>query len=354
MKRILSFALLLLVHCGGELDGVEFDPLINRQPKVLSVIPADGENGHEKTTVEMLFSQPVDPKTVTAKSVLVVPLAEGDVDPLALLKQAKDNKLTAVEGHYEVSPDGLTVRFHAARYFPAQTRCGVLVTPHLFSREQLPFNQTPGSGPNPFFSSFYTGGSAGGGESSSGGSATASTPALPKASFLKLNEIFYDAVGADGEGDLFIELLGEPDRDISGYHVYLVNGGDGKITGTIKIPTGMKTRSDGLFIIADAIPNQSGVTKVVTADMVLNFDPQNGPDCVQLVDPSGKLADAVGYGSPLVLRGENGLLCYEGTPGPDAPAGSSISRLPDAPDTDNNAADWAINNVPTPGSLEVE
>jgi len=359
MKRIGYLTLLMCLHCGSGLEPLGFDALVDKQPKVLSVTPVDGANGYDGSTVEVLFSRPIDSKTVSSKSFLVVPVAEGSVDVQALWKQAQDNKLTPNEGNYEVSPDGLTVRFHSSKSFPPKVRCGVLVTPKLFSQDQLPFNQTPGAGPNPFFSSFYAEGIASESEtvvddkSSSSTSSSVPPPALPKSIYLKLSEIFYDANGVDTNGDLFIELTGEPEHDISGYQINMVRGSDGKIMDTIKIPVGMETNGEGLFVIADAITGQPGMTKVVPVDFVTSLDPPNGPDCIQLVDPSGKLADAVGYGSPLVLRGENNLLCYEGLPAPDAPSGKSLTRRPETFDTDNNAEDWIINNTPTPGSVEV-
>jgi len=150
-------------------------------------------------------------------------------------------------------------------------------------------------------------------------------------------------VGSDAEGNLFIELLGEPERSIADYQMIMVSGDDGRIVDTIKIPKEMQTNQEGFFVIADAVTGQPGTTKVLGADWVTNFDPPNGPDCIQLLNPEGELVDVVGYGSPLVLRAENNLFCYQGAPVPDAPSGQSLSR--------DDFQNWVINAGPSPGKL---
>ena len=106
----------------------------------------------------------------------------------------------------------------------------------------------------------------------------------------------------------------------------------------------------GLYLIADAMTGSPGVSRVVGADFVDNFDPQNGPDCIQLIDHEGRLVDALGYGEPLVGTAENGLACYEGSPAADAASGESLSRSGGL-DTDLNSADFTTCDVPTPGYL---
>jgi hypothetical protein len=91
---------------------------------------------------------------------------------------------------------------------------------------------------------------------------------------------------------------------------------------------------------------------VELADLIVNFDPQNGPDGVQLLDDAGVLIDAVGYGEPIVELAENGLVAYEGTPAMDVGSGMSIARV-DTFDTDDNSLDFIQLEVPSPGVVEV-
>jgi hypothetical protein len=58
-----------------------------------------------------------------------------------------------------------------------------------------------------------------------------------------------------------------------------------------------------------------------------------------------EILDAVGYG--IFDVGE--IFAGEGAAAVDAPAGSSLARLFANVDTDDNAADFIVLNVPTPG-----
>ncbi len=340
------FWLLFLIAACGEIEPISLPSLIDQQPKVVSIVPIDGEN-FAGDVVEVTFNQPIDSKTVTNKSFLITAVEETP-DIAALWDKAKDGDVSTHPGTFEISEDQKTVRFKAQEPFPPAIRCGVLITPEVLSVDRLPLNQTPGEGPTPFFSSFYALG--GGDEEGTGSSQSADLPAtLSRPSYLMLNEVFYDAVGGDTNGDLFIELNGEPEKNLSGYQIIFVRGDDGVILDSLRIPNGMRTNAEGFFVIADAITNQPGQTYVQNADWVANFDPPNGPDCLQLVDPEGSLADVLGYGSPLVLRAQNNLLCYDGEPAPDAPSGSSLTRPAENQDTDNDVGDWTINSSPSPG-----
>lgn len=351
MKFVLAFPFLLWA-CGS-MELLPFDSLIEEQPKVVSVIPSDGEKAYDGNNVEVVFNQPIDPKTVTTKSFLITAVEEGEVDVEVLWDNVHDEELTGHPGSFEISEDQKTIRFVAAQPFPPDIRCGVLITPEIFSIDRLPLNQTPGEGPTPFFSSFYAVG--GEGESAIANVQTSETIAAqnsPRPSFLVLNEVFYDALGSDTNGDLFIELYGEAQRNLAGYQILIVRGDDGVILDSLRIPDRMQTNAQGFFVIADAVTNQPGQTHVENADWVSNFDPPNGPDCIQLVDLNGNLVDALGYGSPLVLRAQNNLFCYENSSAVDVPSGSSLARVSSEQETDDNAQDWTTNSQPSPGQIE--
>ena len=160
-----------------------------------------------------------------------------------------------------------------------------------------------------------------------------SAPALPV-----LSEVLYDATGTD-DGALFVELYGSPGTSLEGYVVEGVNGADGSVT--VSIPLSGTLPADGLFVVADQA--SGGGTLVAGADLLANFDFQNGPDAVVLRDALGAVVDAVGYG----------VFAGEGSPAPDPAAGSSVARLFANVDTDDNAADFAALAVPTPGEAPI-
>ncbi|MCZ6781870.1 MAG: PEP-CTERM sorting domain-containing protein, partial [Proteobacteria bacterium] len=73
---------------------------------------------------------------------------------------------------------------------------------------------------------------------------------------------------------------------------------------------------------------------------------QNGPDSIRLVDGQGSVLDAVGYG---VFELDE-IFAGEGSAAPDPSAGKSLTRRFADVDTDDNAADFIVLDVPTPGS----
>lgn len=164
-----------------------------------------------------------------------------------------------------------------------------------------------------------------------------------------INELFYDAVGSDTNGVLFIELYGTAGAAIGRYKINFANGADGKIYDSITLPEGASIGGDGFYLIADSRDGSTGESRVVGANFVTNFDPQNGPDAVQLIGPEGDLIDALGYGPGVVSPAENGLNSFEGTAAPDVSNGHSLERLAPGQDSGDNSLDFKDILVPTPG-----
>jgi hypothetical protein len=159
-----------------------------------------------------------------------------------------------------------------------------------------------------------------------------------------LSEVLYDATGTD-DGAVFVELYGAPGTSLEGWTVEGVNGADGEVT--VTLPLSGSIPADGVFVVADA--GGAGPSLVPNADLVLDFDFQNGPDSVVLRDALGAQVDAVGYGTF-----EAGtFFAGEGSATPDGLAGQSVARLFANLDTDDNAADFALLEVPTPGSAPI-
>ncbi len=166
---------------------------------------------------------------------------------------------------------------------------------------------------------------------------TRSAAALPL-----LSEVFYDAPGSD-DGQLFVELSGAPGESLEGFVVEGINGANGASGPTITLTGAIG--SNGLFVLADEA--SGGGTSVLGADLLANFDFQNGPDSIVLRQ-GDVLIDAIGYG----VFGASEIFAGEGLPAPDVDPGSSLARRFADHDTNDNLADFVVLTTPTPGSAE--
>ncbi len=162
----------------------------------------------------------------------------------------------------------------------------------------------------------------------------ATSAALPLVS-----EVFYDATGSDN-GLSFVELYGAPGARLDGLFLEGVNGSNGAVGPVLALSGAFP--ADGFFVVAD--DRGDGASDVPGADLVLNFDFQNGPDSIVLRSAEAVI-DAVGYGSFAVDE----VFAGEGSPAPDAPANASVARRFANVDSDDNAIDFVVEEVPTPG-----
>jgi hypothetical protein len=154
-----------------------------------------------------------------------------------------------------------------------------------------------------------------------------------------ISEVYYDAPGSD-DGQGFVELAGEVGTSLDGFILEGVNGSNGAVGPTIVL-TG-SIGPTGLFVVADRMSD--GSTLVVGADLLANFDFQNGPDSIVLRQ-GGTIFDAVGYG----VFSPSEFFAGEGASAPDASSGSSLARVFADVDTDDNASDFVVLLSPTPG-----
>ncbi len=155
-----------------------------------------------------------------------------------------------------------------------------------------------------------------------------------------LSEVYYDAPGSD-DGQSFVELAGLPGTSLEGYVLEGINGANGAVGPTIVLSGSIG--ASGLFVVADR--TSDGSTTVVGADLLANFDFQNGPDSVVLRQ-GGTIVDALGYG----VFGPTEIFAGEGMAAPDVSAGKSLARLFANVDTDDNASDFVVLSTPTPGT----
>lgn len=157
-----------------------------------------------------------------------------------------------------------------------------------------------------------------------------------------LSEVYYDAPGSD-DGQSFVELAGLPGTSLEGYLIEGINGSNGAAGPTIVLTGALG--ANGLFVVADQ--TSEGTTVVPGADLLANFDFQNGPDSIVL-RRGDQVIDAVGYGE----FGPGDIFAGEGTPAPDTGAGASLARVLANLDTDDNALDFRVLAQPTPGQAD--
>jgi hypothetical protein len=164
--------------------------------------------------------------------------------------------------------------------------------------------------------------------------------ALPACALPVISELYYDAPGSD-DGRVFVEIAGTPGTSLAGLRLEGVNGSGGNLTGSIYLDGVIG--ADGLFVVADAFVD--GLTSSVPgADLLAQFDFQNGPDSVVLRGTAG-IFDAVGYGA----FGPGDVFAGEGSPAVDPVAGSSLARVFANLDRDDNALDFIALATPSPG-----
>ena len=158
-----------------------------------------------------------------------------------------------------------------------------------------------------------------------------------------LSELYYDAVGSD-DGESFVEIYGLPGTSLDGYALDGVNGANGAVGPTILLSGTIG--SSGLFVVADR--RSDGTSSVLVADLLANFDFQNGPDSVVLRQ-GDQVLDALGYGT----FGVGEINAGEGNPAPGVAAGSSLARRFANIDTNDNFADFVVLATPTPGTAPI-
>ncbi|HEY8154978.1 MAG TPA: hypothetical protein VII72_12705, partial [Myxococcota bacterium] len=155
-----------------------------------------------------------------------------------------------------------------------------------------------------------------------------------------ISEVFYDAVGSD-DGLSFVELYGTPGMSLAGLVIDNVNGANGAVGPSLALSGSIP--ASGLFVVADTAAG--GGSQVAGADLLLEFDFQNGPDSVVLRFGDSVL-DALGYG--VFAVGE--VFAGEGAPAVDVAAGASLARRFADVDTGDNEVDFISLAIPTPGS----
>jgi hypothetical protein len=154
---------------------------------------------------------------------------------------------------------------------------------------------------------------------------------------LIINEVLYDPEGPD-DGLEFVELFNPTDETVS-LNCMVLETGNGAGAGdwglAVEWTDHVYIEPGRFFVVGE---------RAVTPppDWVCDLDLQNGPDACRLTYGESVL-DLVGWGAHTFPE------YYEGAPCEDAASGSSVARIPDGADSQDNAADFRPVSPPTPG-----
>lgn len=159
---------------------------------------------------------------------------------------------------------------------------------------------------------------------------------------LRVNELMTGSTGA--ASNEFVEIVnsGAAAADIGGFKLaYRSASGTSDVT-LATVPAGTTLSAGGFYLFAG-----SGYAGTRAPDQSFSAAIAATGGGVALRDSGGAIVDSIGYGDAV-----NAFV--EGHPATAPPAtaapGSSTARLPDAHDTNDNAADFSVSASPTPGS----
>jgi collagen type I alpha len=167
--------------------------------------------------------------------------------------------------------------------------------------------------------------------------ATTTTGATPS---IRLNEV--QTGTSISAADEFVELInsGSSPADIGGWKVVYRSAAGSSDTTLATIPRGTTLSAGGFYLLGGSAYSGSAA-----ADQAFTSGLAATGGGVGVRDGSGALVDSVGWGTAA-----NALV--EGSPAAAPPStagpGSSIERLPDGHDSDNNATDFTISAHATP------
>jgi hypothetical protein len=164
---------------------------------------------------------------------------------------------------------------------------------------------------------------------------------VPAPSAIRVNEVMTGSTGA--AANEFVELVnaGAEAVDAGGYRVVYRSAAATSDTLLGTVPAGTSIPVGGHYLLGGSAyagpfaPDQSFAAGLAAT-----------AGGIGLRNPDGALLDSVGYGPTAT----NGFV--EGHPAPAPPTtaapGSSIGRMPDGADSNDNAVDFAVSSTPTP------
>lgn len=331
--------LLFLSSCLNQQEDWTFQSLTQQQPKVVGISPDDTliESSLPSWSVE--FSEKIDPDSFDETNLFLVPGAYNTDQNILDLKEKLAE--TAHPLTFSWSDDFTSLNIEVITPL-TRNQYSLIVCGPFQSQNKIPFNQDPGSAQHIFIKIFQN--------EILGNEEPTNNLDIPlkinRPDFFIINEVLYDALGSDSNGNLFIELYGSPNTEISNYRILFLNGEDSSVSKELSFPNETFIPDDGLFVLA---PPKSTIAKDII-DWSIQFDPQNGPDAIVIVSPDGEILDSLSYGTgPLPLVWQD-LPINEGQSAKDVEAGQSLSRE-NGIDTNQNSEDFIILDEPSPGIL---
>ncbi len=327
----MKFLLFLLIVCGGCAPSLEPPKINSTLLTIERVTPGNGDEVQSPKSVDILFSSPILPQSITPNSLFV-----------------KNSKKENVVGSFLFSPDDKIVSFIPEVPFQESEKYILTLKRLITTPDYFPLVTENEDDYESQFLIISPGVNVtGDGDSINKGSQSSAAVAL----HVRIQEIYYDPPGNEEDGAVFIELSGESGASLDGFRVKLVNGADGKKNTEVFLTSSDRLSETGLFVIADAMTGNATQTLVAKYDLIKNLNFQNGPDSIQVYGRDGQLMDALGYGALTIDKDEAGFAMYEGAPAIDVGEGVSLVRVGE--DTNNNAHDFLPNPIPSPGFSEV-
>jgi len=167
-------------------------------------------------------------------------------------------------------------------------------------------------------------------------------PGTPAA--LRVNEVMTGMTGAAANEFVELDNVGTAAVDVSGYRVVYRSAAGTSDTLLATLPAGTNLASGAHYLLGG-----SGYVGPVAADQSFSTGLASTAGGVGVRNGDGTLLDSVGYGATAA----NGLVEGQPTAAPPTTAspGSSIGRMPDGKDTNDNSADFAVTATPTPRSV---
>jgi len=168
-------------------------------------------------------------------------------------------------------------------------------------------------------------------------------PPPPPVSHLRVNEVMTGSTGA--AANEFVELVnaGNEAVDAGGYRVVYRSAAGTSDTLLGALPAGTVIPAGGHYLLGG-----NGYAGQVAPDQSFGTGLAATAGGLGVRDPDGVLLDSVGYGATAA----NGFV--EGQPAAAPPTtatpGSSIGRMPDGTDSNDNSVDFAVSSTPTPRS----
>jgi lamin tail-like protein/collagen triple helix repeat protein len=167
-------------------------------------------------------------------------------------------------------------------------------------------------------------------------------PPPPDPAVVRINEF---STGVEGAlGDEFVELVnvGASVADLSGWRVVYRSGAGTSDVSLGTLPDGT-TLAPGAFLLFGG----SGYAGAQPANRTFSTGLASAAGGLGLRDATGALADSVGWGTATNAFVETATAA----PPPLAAApGTSGARHPDGHDTNDNSADFTVDDTPTPGA----